>query len=148
MTKAILSACVLLAAAVALAGCGGSGNASGTTSSVAGVRHAQGSGNFRATVHGLEARVQTSVHAFQSGNVSGAVASGTGLLAQCQRVVNGKLSTRARSARQQQAVVHMQIACNDMSRAATAGATDDMTKAKALARRALQQAKIAARLSG
>jgi hypothetical protein len=41
----------------------------------------------------------------------------------------------------------MQIACNDMSRAASA-ATGNVTKAKSLARQALQQAKIAARLTG
>jgi hypothetical protein len=146
MTKAILGVGALLAAAAALAGCGGSGSANGTTNGVAGARHEQGTATFGANIHGLATRVQTSVHAFQSGNLSGAVASGTPL-AQCQGVVNSKLSTHAKSAGQQQAVVHMQIACNDMSRAASAGATDNVTKAKALARQALQQAKIAARLA-
>jgi hypothetical protein len=68
MTKAILSVGVLLAAVVALAGCGGSGSAKGTTGGVAGAHRAQGSGNFRASVHGFAAKVQTSVRAFQSGN--------------------------------------------------------------------------------
>ncbi|HET9116152.1 MAG TPA: hypothetical protein VFN33_08675 [Gaiellaceae bacterium] len=152
MTKAILGVGALIAVAVALAGCGGGGSASGTTSGttagVAGVRHAQGSGSFRAGIHGLAARVQTSVHEFQSGNLTGAVASGAPLLRQCQSIVNGKLSTQAGSARQQQAVVHMQVACNDMSRAASAGANGNTAKAKSLARQALQQAKLAARLSG
>ena len=147
MTKAILGVGALIAVAVALAGCGGSG-ASGTTGGVAGARHTQGSGSFSANIHGLAARVQTSVHAFQSGNLTGAVASGTPLLRQCQSIVNGKLSTHAGSARQQRAVVHMQIACNDMSRAASAGASGNTPKAKSLARQALRQAELAARLSG
>jgi hypothetical protein len=147
MTKAILGIGALLAVAVALAGCGGMGDASGTTGTVAGAERAQGFGNFRARVHGFEARVQTSVKAFRNGNFSSAIASGTPLLTQCQSLVSSKLSTRAKTPKEQQAVVHMQIACNDMSRSASA-ATGNVTKAKSLARQALQQAKIAARLTG
>ncbi len=97
---------------------------------------------------GFEANIQTGVQAFQSGNLSSAIWSGSPLLTRCRRLVNGKLSTHASPSAQQQAVVHMHIACNDMSRAASAGASGSMAKAKALARAALKQARLAARLSG
>jgi hypothetical protein len=80
MTKAILGVGALLAVALALAGCGGSGNTSGTTGGTSGVHHAKGAGNFRASVQGFEAKLQTSVRAFQSGSLTKAIASGGPLL--------------------------------------------------------------------
>jgi len=148
MTKAILSAGALLAAAVALAGCGAGGRASGTTGGVSGAQHAQGAGNFRASVHGFEARLQTSVQAFQSGNLSKAIASGGPLLNDCMGVVDGKIAPHASTQAQNQAVNHLHAACAAMTQAANAGASGATTKAKQLARTALEQAQIAARLSG
>lgn len=152
MTRIILSVAALLAGAVALAGCGGGGSSAsgtvGTTSGVAGAHHTKGSGNFRASVHGFEARVQTSVNAFESGNLSSAISSGGSLLTNCTSVVNHKLAPHAQSHQQKQAVVHLRIACSDMSKAANAGASGNMTNAKAFARAALKQTQIAARLSG
>lgn len=148
MTKTILGVGVLLALAVALAGCGGSGSASGTTSGVAGAHHGQGSGNFRASVHGFEARLQTSVHAFQSGNLTKAIASGGPVLNDCMSVVDSKFAPHASTHAQQQAVKHLRSACSAMTEATKAGSSGNMTKAQQFARQALQQAKIAARLSG
>lgn len=102
MTKFILSGGVLLAAAVVLAGGGGSGGASRTTGGVGGARHAQSSGNFRASVRGFAARLQTSVHAFQGGNLTKAIASGGPILNECMGTLDSRLaphaSTPARSA--------------------------------------------------
>jgi hypothetical protein len=148
VTKALLSVSALLAVAVALAGCGGSGSATGTTTAVAGAHHAQGSGNFRASVHGFEARLQTSVHAFQGGNLTKAIASGGPLLNDCMGVVDGKIATHASTSGQKQAVTHLHAACAAMTQASDAGASGNLTKAKQLAQQALQQAQIAAKLSG
>jgi uncharacterized lipoprotein YmbA len=150
MTKAILSVGALLAAAIALAGCAGSGSgsASGTTGSVAGAQHAQGSGNFRASVHGFEAKLQTSVHAFQSGNLSKALASGGALLNDCMGAVDTRIAPHASTHAQKRALAHLRVACANLNQAADAGASGNSTKAKQFARAALRQARIAARLSG
>ena len=150
MTKAILSVGALLAVAIALASCGGSGsgNANGTTGGVAGAHHAKGAGNFRASVHGFEANLQTSVRAFQSGNLSKAIMSGGPLLSNCLNVVNGKIAPHASTAAQKQALAHLRLACGDMRHAASAGASGNTTKAKHFAHAALAQARIAAHLSG
>ena len=148
MTKTILGVGALLALAVALAGCGGSGSASGTTSGVAGVHHGKGSGNFRASVHGFEARLQTSVQAFQNGNLTKAIASGGPVLNNCMSVVDSKFAPHASTHAQQQAVTHLRSACSAVTEATKAGSSGNMTKAQQLAAQALQQAKIAARLSG
>jgi hypothetical protein len=143
-----LSAVSLAVAALALAACGGSGKTSG----VAGAHHAKASGmasgSFRASVHGFEARLQTSVQKFESGNISGAAASGGSLLANCTSTVNDKLAPQARTSAQMKAVTHLRIACSDMSKATDAGMSGNLTKAKQFARQAVVQAQIAARLSG
>lgn len=158
MTKAILSVGALLAAAVALAGCGGSGSGSaggtigttaGTTSGVAGASTTKTAhGGFSATVHGFTARLQTSVKAFENGNVSAAASSGGSLLANCTSTVNNKLAPHAMTNAQRKAVTHLRVSCSDMSKAAQAGGSGNMTKAKQFAQAALKQAQIAAKLSG
>jgi hypothetical protein len=148
MTKAILSVGALLAVAVALAGCGGNGSAGGTAGGVAGAHHARGAGNFRASIHGFEARLQTSVHAFQSGNLTKAIASGGPLLNDCVSVVDTKFAAHASTHAQKQAVAHLRTACADMTQATKAGSSADMTKAKQFARQALHEAQIAANLAG
>lgn len=145
MTRTILMV-ASLAGALVLAGCGGSTNATGTGGGVAGAHHTQAAGSFRANVHGFEARLQSSVQAFQSGNLSKA-ASGAGLLTSCSSSV-GKLGDEATTSGQKVAVSHLRIACSDMSKASNAGMSGNMTKAKQFARQALKQAQIAARLSG
>jgi hypothetical protein len=148
MTKAILSVGALLVIAVALAGCGGSGSASGTTGGVAGAQHAKGAGNFRASVHGFEAQLQTSVHAFQSGNMTKAIMSGGPILNDCIGTVDTKFAPHATTQDRKQAVKHLRTACAEVTQAAKAGSSGDMATAKQFARQALLQAKIAARLSG
>lgn len=150
MTRAILGVGALLVAAIALAGCGGtgSGSASGTTGGVASMHHGQGDANFRASVHGFEARLQTSVHAFQSGNLAKAIQSGGPLLNDCMGVVGSKIAPHASTRAQTAAVAHLRSACAEMSQAADAGAAGNTPKAKQFAAAALQQARIAARLAG
>jgi len=148
MTRAILGIGALLAVAVALAGCGGSGSASGTTGSVAGAHHGMGSGAFRASVHGFAAKVQTSVHAFQSGNLTKAIASGGPLLNDCMGVVDARIAPHASTAARKQALAHLRAACAAMTQAADAGSAGNLAKARQFARTALAQARIAARLSG
>jgi hypothetical protein len=150
MTKATFGVAALLAAAIALAGCGGGGNssASGSPGGIAGAPRAQGSENFRASVHGFEARLQTSVHAFQSGNLMRAIASGSPLLTNCVRTVDTKIAPHASAHAQKQVLAHLRSACDEMSQAADAGASGNTLKAKQFARAALTQAQIAARLSG
>jgi hypothetical protein len=152
MTKAILGVSALLAAVVALAGCGGtgsgSGSANGNAGGVAGVHHVQGSGNFRASVHGFAARVETSVHAFQSGHMATAIASGGALLTNCARFVDTKIAPHASTGAQKRVLAHLNSACAAMSQAAGAGASGNMTKAKQFAGTALLEARTAERLSG
>jgi hypothetical protein len=150
MTKAILGVGALLAAVVALAGCGGSGSggANVTTGGVAGSHHAHGSGNFSASVHGFAARVQTSVHAFQSGNTAQAMASGGSLLTNCARIVATKIAPHASTNAQQRVLSHLNSSCAAMSQAASAGVSGNMTKAKQFAGTALMEARTAAKLSG
>lgn len=150
MTKGILSIGALLAVAIVLAGCGGSGggNAHGMTGGVAGAHHAQGSGNFRASVHGFAAKLQTSVHAFQSGNLTKAIASGGPLLTNCVQTVDTKIAPHASTHSQKQVLAHLRTACAQMSQAASAATAGNTMKAKQFARAALAQAQVAARLSG
>jgi hypothetical protein len=148
MKRTILSAVVLVVSALALVACG----ASGRTSGVAGAHHTKAkgaaSGNFRANVHGFEARLQTNVQKFESGDISGAAMSGGSLLTSCTNTVNNKLAPHASTPAQTQAVTHLRVACSDMSKATQAGVSGNMTKAKQFARQALTQAQIAAKLSG
>jgi hypothetical protein len=137
-----------LAATIALAGCAGSGSASGTTGGVASTHQARGSGNFRASVHGFEAKLQTSVHAFQSGNLAEAISSGGSLLTNCVKTVDTKIASHVSTQAQRQVLAHLRSACAAMSQAADAGTSGNMTKAKQFAATALTQARIAARLSG
>ena len=148
MTRAILGIGALLGVAVALAGCGGSGSANGKTGGVAGSRHGMGSGDFRASVHGFAAKVQTSVHAFQSGNLTEAIASSGPLLNDCMGVVDSKIASHASTPDRKQALAHLRAACAAMTQAADAGSSGNLAKAKQFARTALAQARIAARLSG
>lgn len=148
MIKAILSVGALLAAAIALAGCGGSGSASGTTGGVAGAHHARGAGKFRASIHAFEARLQTSVQAFQSGNLSKAIASGGPILNDCMGIVDAKIAPHASTAAQKRALTHLHAACAAMTQAANAGASGSTTKAKQFAQAALTQVRTAARMSG
>ena len=150
MTRAILGGAALLAAAIALGGCGGSGSgsANGTTGGVAGTQHGQGAANFRASVHGFEARLQTSVHAFQSGNLDKAISSGGPFLNDCIGMVGSKIAPHASTHAQTAAVAHLRSACAEMAQAADAGASGNTTKAKPFAAAALTQARIAARLAG
>jgi hypothetical protein len=98
-------------------------------------------------VHGFEARIQTSVKAFQNGNLSKAISSGGPLLNDCLNVVDTRFAKHASTSSQKQAVTHLRSACAAMTQAANAGASGDTTKAKQFAGVALEQAKIAARLS-
>lgn len=152
MKRTILSCAALLAAAIALAGCGGSTSASDTQSTVAGAHHAKAagstSGNFSASVHGFEGRLQTSVSAFQKGNIAAAASSAGSLLSNCSSTVNNKIAPRATTAAQTKAVTHLRAACSDMSKATHAGMSGSMTKAKQFAQAALDQSQIAAKLSG
>ena len=150
MTKAILRVGALLAAAVALSGCAASGNGSagGTTGGVAGEQQARGSGNLRAGVHGFEARLQTSVHAFQSGNLAEAISSGGSLLTNCTQTVDTRIAPHVSTQAQHRVLAHLRSACAAISQAADAGTAGNMRKAKQLAADALTQARIAARLSG
>jgi len=145
MQKTILSVGVLLALAIPLAGCGGSAN--GTTGGVADAHHARGSGNFRASVHDFEAKLQTSVHAFQSGNLPKAIMSGGPVLNDCMGFVDTKIAPHASTHAQKQALAHLRTACADTTQAVNAGSSGNATKAKQFARAAVAQARIAARLS-
>ena len=145
MKRTILSIAALLAGAAALAGCGG-GSSAGTTTVSTTTARAEASGNFLASVHGFEARLQTSVKALQSGHLAKA-ASGARLLTTCSSFV-GSISDRATTPKQRLAVTHLRMACTNASKAANAGMARSMTKAKKFAREALKQAQIAARLSG
>ena len=149
MKRAILSLCGVLTAAIALTGCAasGGGSASGTTGSVASMHHAQGAGNLRASVHGFEAQLQTSVHAFQSGNLAKAIASGGPLLNDCAGTVDKKIAPDVSTPAEKPVLPHLRSACIEMSRAANAGASGNLKRARQFARDALMQARLAARLA-
>jgi hypothetical protein len=70
------------------------------------------------------------------------------LLTNCTNTVNAKIAPHASTHAQMRAVTHLRISCSDMVKAAQAGASGNMTKAKAFARAALTQAQTAARSSG
>jgi hypothetical protein len=148
MTRAILGAGALVAVAVALAGCGGSGSASGTTGGMAGAHHGTGSGNFRASVHGFAAKIQTSADAFQNGNLSKAIMSGGPVLNDCMGFVDDKIAPHASTHVQKQALTHLRTACADTTQAVDAGSSGNTLKAMQFARAAVAQARTAARLSG
>jgi hypothetical protein len=99
-------------------------------------------------VHGFAAKVQTSVRAFQSGNLTKAIASGGPLLTNCVHTVGTKIAPHASTHAQKLVLAHLRTACTQISQAADAGASGNTTKAKQFAQSALTQAQIAARLSG
>jgi hypothetical protein len=148
MNRTISGVAALLAVAATVAGCGGGTSASGTTSGDAGMHHAHGSGTFRASVHGFEAELQTSVHAFQKGNIASAAATAGPLLANCMSTVNNKLAPHAATTTQKQAVVHLRLSCSNMEKAVHTGMSGNLKKAKEYARAALEQSQIAAQMSG
>jgi hypothetical protein len=148
MTRAILGVAALLGAAIALAGCGGGGSASGTTGGVAGARTAKGSGSFHAKVSGFETRIQTSVHAFANGNISKAVSSGGSLLADCHTTVNNKIAPDATTRAQKQSVRDLRKSCTYMDNAVSAGENGNMSAAQSWAKKALTQAKLAVQTTG
>lgn len=165
MTKAILSVGAVLAAVVALAGCGGgSGSASGTvstpagtTSGVAGVSTsktsttvtassgASTSSSFNVKAHRLSKQIQKSVRQFANGKLGAAAASGAALLSSCKSTVNKQLAPRAVNAMQKNAVKELRRSCADMQNAASRGRSGDMSGAKQWAMKALQQAQAAAK---
>jgi hypothetical protein len=138
----ILSVGALLAAAVVLAGCGGSGSASG------GVAGARSTGSFSASVRGFEARLQTSVHAFQSGDLTKAIAPGGPMLNDCMGTLDAEVAPHVTTHAQKQALAHLRVAYGQMTQAADAGASGSMTKAKQFARAALHEARAAVGLAG
>ncbi|HET7568845.1 MAG TPA: hypothetical protein VFJ91_12695 [Gaiellaceae bacterium] len=152
MTRLIISVGALLAASVALAGCGGGGtNAAGTTvgttvgaaGGVAGVRTTKSTTSFRMRVQGLETQLQAAVQKLRSGDLTGAASAGGGVLMHCQSIVQGKLATRANTTQQQQAVSHLRLACQDLANATSKGTSGDMTAAKSLAKQALAEVQTA-----
>lgn len=155
LTRVILTAGAALAGAVALAGCGGGGSASGTTvgttragaGGVAGVqttRHGA-SASFDVQARGLERRIRSATTRLANGDLAGAAAVGGPLLTSCQGTVSKRLSPRASTAAQQEAVSHLRTACQDLANASRQGASGDMSAAKQLARQALDEAQQAVR---
>lgn len=165
MTKAILSVGAILATAVVLAGCGGSGSASGgsasgtvstpagTTSGVAGVSTTKtattvygssGGSSFNATASGLAAKIQKSVKQFANGNLAGAASSGASLLRSCNGTVSSQLAPRATNAKQQEATKDLRLACADMKKADKQGMSGNLSGAKTWALQAARHARLAA----
>lgn len=148
MNRTILGVAALLAVAATLAGCGGGTSASDSTTGAAGMHHAHGAATFRAGVHGFEAKLQTSVHAFQKGDIAAAAATAGPLIASCMSTVNNKLAPHAATTAQKQAVVHLRLSCSNMTKAVHAGLSGNLKKAKEYARAAVEQSQIAAQMSG
>ncbi|HZD87650.1 MAG TPA: hypothetical protein VE088_06560 [Gaiellaceae bacterium] len=165
MTKAILSVGAVLAAAVALAGCGGGGSSvggtvstpAGTTGGVAGVSTSKtsttitassGSSSFSTTVQNLYSHIKKSVHQFENGDVAAAASSGGSVLANCTSTVNNDLAPHATNSSQKQAVQDLRKSCTYMHKAASAGGNGNLTGAKNWAKKALQQAKFASQQVG
>jgi len=151
LTRVILGIGAMLAAAVALAGCGGGVSANGTTvgttmsggtttSGVAGAQTTKGSASFHVRVTNLRNRIRQAMQKLRNGNVTGAAAAGGTLLTNCRNIVNNQLAPKANSTKQRQAVSHLRTACDDMSKAATKAASGDMATTKQLAQQALDQA--------
>lgn len=149
MTRVLITMGALLAAAVALAGCGGSGSVAsgttvgatvGTTGGVAGVQTTQGSAGFSARVNNLQSRIRTAMRKLANGNVTGAASVGGTLLMNCQSTVDTKLAPHATTTSQKQAVSHLRTACADVSQASTKAAAGDLATAKQLAKQAMSEA--------
>ena len=88
------------------------------------------------------------MHAFQSGNLTKAIASGGPLLTNCMQTVDTKVAPHASTHSQKLVLAHLHTACAQMSQAAGAATAGNTVKAKQFARAALAQAQVAARLSG
>jgi hypothetical protein len=166
LTRAILTIGAVLAAAVALAGCGGSGgsNAAGTvgatvgttggtvsgtvggsssgttTGGVAGVQTTQVGGSFSAQAQSLQAQIRKAMNKLANGDVPGAATAAGSLLTSCQDTVNNRLAPRANTTSQRQAVSHLRTACQDVSNASQQAASGNLSSAKQLAKQALDEA--------
>jgi uncharacterized UPF0160 family protein len=145
----------LIVAAVALAGCGGGGGSGAltagttvgttvsTTSGVAGVQTTKASASFRTRVQSIETQLQAAVQKLDNGNLTGAASAGGSLLTHCRSTVNSKLATQAKTPAQREAVSHLRLACKDMAKATSKGASGNMAAAKQLAQQALNEVKTA-----
>ena len=150
MTRVILPLGAALAAAVALAGCGGGGSVSAngttvgttvrTTGGVAGAQTTQGSASFGVQATHIRDQIRKAMSKLRNGDVAGAAAAGGSLLTNCQNTVNDRLAPRANTTRQREAVSHLRTACDDVAKASTQAAAGSMSQAKQLARQALDEA--------
>jgi len=149
MTRKIVGIGAALAAAAALAGCGGSASTSAgtvgatatggmTTSGVAGAQTTRGS--VEVQVQGMHDDIQQAVNAIQNGDVAGMANAGGSIVRNCQDTLTNNVAPHATTTNEQQAVSRLRTACNDLSKSATKAAAGNTSAAKDLARTALDQA--------
>lgn len=124
MTIKLALPVVLVGAAFAAAGCGGSSSSgtAGGTGTVAGTvatlttstsTTAQGSVAFNAQFGKVQRQLEQGLRQLQNGNLAGAGA----VLRNCTDTVTKQLGARAQTTQQQQAVSDLRTACNDVAKA-------------------------------
>lgn len=133
---------LILAAALAAAGCGGKSASVTTSTTVAttpSATTAAGSLSFDLRARRIRQRLLSGLRAIATGNATGvAVGAGT-VLTQCTATVTRQLGKRATTAAQQRQVSQLRTACTDVANALAKIKSGDGAAAAKLARTALQQ---------
>jgi hypothetical protein len=137
----------LLAAALVLAGCGGSTSGSrATTGAVAGAQTEQQftSPSFHNSAGALEQQISAMVISFRH-NRAAAQADMRGIIhGNCQGTLATQLTQRAHTAQEHAIVAHLHAACAELAQAAQQAHYGKAAAAQRLAARALTAAKAAA----
>ena len=155
MTRMILGIGAALAAAIALAGCGGSANTaagtvgatvSGGGTTTGGVAGAQTtltgttSQSLQQRIRHLANQIQQVQTKIQGGNIASAAGVGATVVRSCNDFLTGNVSSHANTTNARQAVSRLRTACSDVSKASNKIASGNTSAAQNLFGQAAQQA--------
>jgi len=133
---------LIVAAALAAAGCGGKSASVTTSTTVAttpAATTAAGSLSFDLRARRIRRQLLQGLQAIATGNATGvAIGAGT-VLTKCTGTVTAQLGKRATTAAQQGQVSQLRTACTDIANALAKVKSGDTAAASKLARTALQQ---------
>jgi len=133
---------LVIAVALAAAGCGGKSanvTSSTTVATTTGATTATGSLSFDLRARRIRRQLLAGLRAIASGNATGvAIGAGT-VLTKCSTAVTRQLGKRATTAPQQRQVSQLRTACTDIANALAKVKSGDSAAAAKLARTAVQQ---------
>jgi environmental stress-induced protein Ves len=134
-----IAAPLLIILALVVAGCGGSGTASGTVNTSPATTAASGSASFDVNFKSARQRLTHALKQVESGDAAKSLVGAGTVLTTCSDTVTKQLGARASSSTQQQSVSALRTACTDASEAVAKLKKGDTAAASRLAQTALQE---------